>query len=487
MMQIYKIDANTVQVICCPPEDVNRGDYLLVEDVNSEKSLIIQVINSGYVNVPGILEDILRSSSTEKLEGVDLDPLEMKSFVNIIKDAELFTCKIRGALNKGKVSNDVSWIPPRSTSRLRKLPDADLIKLLENEPQNGLDIGTLKGGGRISININSIDGKLNIITGKKGTGKSHLSKLLLIQLVSKGGICIVFDINGEYINLGYTKSEGRTSLYDRFISLTPGSDFKVTLQYAGLGVFLRVMENILDLPATSAWEFRRIWKDLKERGALTLNNLNSAIRAVSNNYIQDALLRRFESLINTKFFTDDWGEATVLEAVMDKMDKGGALIINLRNINSKFRQIVVEFLLSKLSQLLENWGLKAVFLFAEEAHLYLRETYWNDIVTRMRHLGMFTTFITNQPDSIRKSVYRQADNIFLFNFTNEHDLEIVSRAAMIDVETVNIIARQLPPHYCLMLGKVLNNFPLIVRINSLKEKTMGETRLFFSDLKIKKS
>ncbi len=487
MMQIYKIDANTVQVICCPPEDVNRGDYLLIEDVNSERSLIIQVINSGYVNVPGILEDILRSSSTEKLEGVDLDPLEVKSFVNIIKDAELFTCKIRGALNKGKLSNNVSWIPPRSTSRLRKLPDVDLIKLLENEPQKGLDIGTLKGGGQISININSIDGKLNIITGKKGTGKSHLSKLLLIQLVSRGGICIVFDVNGEYINLGYTKNEGKTSLYDRFIPLTPGNDFKVTPQYAGLGVFLRVMENVLDLPATSAWEFRRIWKELKKQDALTLNNLNSAIRAVSNNYIQDALLRRFESLINTKFFTDDWSVATVLEAEMDKMDKGGALIINLQNINSKFRQIVVEFLLSKLSQLLENWGLKAVFLFAEEAHLYLRETYWNDVVTRMRHLGMFTTFITNQPDSIHKSVYRQADNIFLFNFTNEHDLEIVSRAAMIDVETVNIIARQLPPHHCLMLGKVLNNFPLIVRINSLKEKTMGETRLFFSDLKIKKS
>jgi len=485
MMQIYKIDGINVQVICCPPEDINKGDYILVEDLATAKALIIQVVNSGYANVPGILEDILRASSTEKVEGVDLDPLEMRSFVNIIKDAELLTCKIRGAIDRGKLSNDVNWIPSRSTSRLRKLPDKDLIKLAGIGQEDAVDIGVSKGGGKISINISSIDGKMNIITGKKETGKSHLSKLLLLRLVSCGGICIVFDVNGEYVNLGYTKGERKTALHDKFIPLTPGKDFKVSLQYAGPGVLLRVMESVLDLPATSAWEFRRIWNELRARGALRLEYMRSAIRAVSNNYIQDALLRRFESLISTNFFTDDVEKATTLDKVLEKVSGGGAIIVNLQNMTSKFRQIVVEFMLSKLSQLLEDWFLRAVFLFAEEAHLYLRETYWDDIVTRMRHLGVFTTFITNQPDSISESVYRQADNIFLFNFTNEHDLEIVSKASRVDVETVNVIARQLPLHHCLMLGKVLNDFPMIVRIDSLDEETMGETRLFFANPKQK--
>jgi hypothetical protein len=55
--------------------------------------------------------------------------------------------------------------------------------------------------------------------------------------------------------------------------------------------------------------------------------------------------------------------------------------------------MTVEILLSKLTDLLMSWKMKAVFFFAEEAHLYLRETYWEDIVTRMRHIGIFTTFI----------------------------------------------------------------------------------------------
>jgi hypothetical protein len=51
---------------------------------------------------------------------------------------------------------------------------------------------------------------------------------------------------------------------------------------------------------------------------------------------------------------------------------------------------------------------------------------------------------------------------------------------MVDVETINVIARELPPHHCLVLGKVVNDFPLIVKIKRLNVNTMGKTRLFFT-------
>ena len=199
-----------------------------------------------------------------------------------------------------------------------------------------------------------------------------------------------------------------------------------------------------------------------------------------NTHVRDALFSRYYALVNSGFFTDNVAEATLLEQYLFKAkNEGGAIIINLRNTSSIDRQIVVEYVLGKLVELLTSWKLKAVFLFAEEAHLYLRETYWDDIVTRMRHFGIFTTFITNQPDTIRENIYRQADNIFLFNFTNEHDLEVVSRAARVDAETVKSIARDLPPHHCLILGRVVKDFPMVVKVKALDVKTMGETRLFF--------
>jgi DNA helicase HerA-like ATPase len=480
MMHIYKLDGNTMEIVSCPSRDIRKGDYIIIRDVSLNRSLIVQVMNVGYANIPGILEDILRESSLENIEGRENDFLGIQAFADIIKDAKILRCKIRRAIIKGRLSHDISWTPSRSTSQLVTITDKAFLKLIGTPTINAITLGTTKEGEDVNINLSTIDGKLNIITGKKGTGKSHLSKLLVSNLVKEGGICVVFDVNGEYINIGYDEDNEKTQLYDKVHVITPGNNFQVTLQYTGLGVFLRIISSVLDLPENSAWEIRRIWLKLMDDQALTLKNLREAIDHVTNNYVRDALIRRFDSLMSTGLFTDNPRLAATLEEYFYKAKNGGGLIINLKGLPSSFRQIIVEFMLSKMSTLLNNWIIRALFLFAEEAHLYLRKTYWEDIVTRMRHLGIFSTFITNQPDSISESIYRQADNIFLFNFTNENDLSTVSKATMVDVETVNVITKELPPRHCLVLGKVTNDFPLIVEVKPLKAKVMGQTRLFFT-------
>ena len=161
------------------------------------------------------------------------------------------------------------------------------------------------------------------------------------------------------------------------------------------------------------------------------------------------------------------------------MENGGIIVVNLSKTIPSGRRIIVEYLLSKLSSLLREGRVDPIFLVAEEAHLYLRETYWDDLVTRMRHTGLFPIFVTNQPDMIPETVYRQADNIFLFNFTNESDLEYISKASRVDSETAKRIAKALPPRYCLMIGRMVNDLPIVVKVREMPLKTMGETKLFF--------
>jgi hypothetical protein len=303
------------------------------------------------------------------------------------------------------------------------------------------------------------------------------------SLVSYRATVVVFDLNGEYLSLGMSSDGKRNVNYDKIHVLTPSQNFKVALKQLSLHILLGILVHALHLPGTSTREFRRIWKELREKDKLTLHELGETIRNWNcNQHVRDALFSRYHALVNCGFFTDNIGEATLLEeALLKAKEGGGAIIINLRNTSTIDRQIVVEYILGKLLDTLTAEKLKAAFLFAEEAHLYLRETYWDDIVTRMRHYGIFTTFITNQPDTIKESIYRQADNIFLFNFTNEHDLDVVSRAARVDAETVRSIARDLPPHHCLTLGKVVRDFPIVARVKALDIKTMGETRLFFAN------
>jgi hypothetical protein len=483
-MKLYRKEGNIVQILSSPNETVEKGDYLLVEDGEAEKALIVQVIDVQFATIPGVLEELLRSlpDGGELIQGEDVDPLEIAPHITYIQDASLLVCKIRATVENEYLNPSSSWLPSRSQSTIKKLPIPTLLQLAKTNGNLPINLGTAKDSSPFTIDASSLDGRLNIITGKKETGKSHLSKLLMVNLVQYKATVVVFDLNGEYLSLGMTTDGKRTINYDKIHVLTPSQNFKVALKQVNLHVLLGILVHALHLPGTSAREFRRIWKELREKDQLTLHELGETIRNWNcNQHVRDALFSRFHALVNSSFFTDNIAEATLLEeSLMKAKDQGGAVVINLRNTSTIDRQIVVEYILGKLVESLTSWKLKAAFLFAEEAHLYLRETYWDDIVTRMRHFGIFTTFITNQPDTIRENIYRQADNIFLFNFTNEHDLDVVSRAARVDAETVRSIARDLPPHHCLTLGKVVRDFPIVARVKALDIKTMGETRLFFA-------
>jgi len=482
-VRLYRKEGNTIQILCFPDENVEKGDYLQVEDPKQNKALLIQVIDVQFANIPGILEELLRDSTNngDLINGENLDPLEVSSQITLIQDARLLICKIRGTIQNGKLSVNSAWLPSRSRSVIKKLSTKTLAAWLKINEKLPIYVGETKESLPLRIDATALDGKLNIITGKKGTGKSHFSKLLILSLIDYGAPVVVLDLNGEYAHLGYTSKGERSQHHSKIHVLTPASNFKATLSQIKLRVMLNILIHALNLPGTSAREFRRIWRFLKEHGKLSLRELGEAIRNWQcNHHVKDALFSRYYALVNSGFFTDNPSEAITLEDSFQKIRTGGVLVINLRDTSFVDRQIVVEYLLGKLVEMLTSCKLRAVFLFAEEAHLYLRETYWDDIVTRMRHFGVFTTFVTNQPDTIRENIYRQADNVFLFNFTNEHDLETVSRAAKVDAETVKSIARDLPPHHCLLLGRAVKDFPIVVKVRALDVQTMGQTRLFFN-------
>jgi DNA helicase HerA-like ATPase len=218
------------------------------------------------------------------------------------------------------------------------------------------------------------------------------------------------------------------------------------------------------------------------RGEKSLAALETSIQQWRcNEFVRDALYARFNTLASSGLFTDKDEKQFDLKAFMDSRKGGGALVVSLSGVSPLNRRIVVELILSKLVELLEQKRIPPVFLFAEEAHLYLRDTYWEDLITRMRHFGVFTVFVTNQPDAIEQKIYRQVDNIFLYNFSNDADLAMVSQASMADSDTVKAIVRTLPPRMCLVLGHAVSNLPVVVDVAPFDSPSSGLTRLFFAE------
>jgi len=479
VLKILKKEGDSIQLLCFPDEDVEKGDYLLIRDGTKERALISQIIDVQYANIPGILEDLLRDGISESsLTGEDVDPFKVSSQLELLKDTRLLIAKIRGALQNDRISHDISWVPSRIRARVEVMSPRLLTSELAKK--HTFELGWTRRSTVVMSDLSAMDGRLNIITGRKGTGKSHLSKLLVTTLVNQGAPAVVLDVNGEYVNLG--RVNGSKEFSTKIVPLIPGVNLKFSLTEIGLGTFLGILVHALSLPDNSSRVFARIWRQLERQNTLTMDSLGTAIANFEcHESIKDALQARFNTLDDSGIFTNDHKAALSLDELFRTHGYGIALIINMKNQPSTLRRITVELFINKLTDLLSAHRLKALFLFAEEAHLYLRETYWDDIVTRMRHLGLFATFITNQPDTIEAGIYRQADNIFLFNFSNEHDLEIVSKIAKLDGETIRMIVRDLPPQRCLAVGDLVGNFPMVINVRPLEVQTMGATRYFFQE------
>jgi DNA helicase HerA-like ATPase len=120
------------------------------------------------------------------------------------------------------------------------------------------------------------------------------------------------------------------------------------------------------------------------------------------------------------------------------------------------------------------------FIFFEEAHLYVSRQSIDYIVTRARHLGITSFFVTNMIQGLEEAILRQADNLFLLRIPYEDDVRHVSRGAATDFATMDALVRRLRQRHALVIGNVTAQYPLMFEVDPLKGiNTAGETRYFF--------
>ena len=449
----------------------------------ASRTLVLQVYDERYLEIEGIEEEIAREEIlSASASGVTSDPTDLSTISTLIRDMRILLCKARGTISGGRLTPRVDWMPSRTSSRVSRLMIEDLAEAVEPLGKRPIKIGRVDSESVFSVPAESLDGRITVITGRKESGKSHLAKILLRGLLDHGAYSIVFDLNDEYGSIGKRK-DGSEAPSDRKVKvMRPGRDLKFSLATVGLRSISNILSHSLEMPGTSLREFVKIWEQLDNRDELSLATLETAIQQWRcNEFVRDALFARYHTIASSGLFTDSPHQQFDLQDFFNLNRSGASLVVSLSGVSSLNRRMVVELMLSKVVELLERRKIPPVFLFAEEAHLYLRDTYWEDLITRMRHFGVFTVFVTNQPDAIDQKIYRQVDNIFLYNFSNDSDLALVSQASMADADTVKAIVRTLPPRMCLLLGHAVRNLPVVVSIDPFDSPPSGTTRRFFGE------
>ncbi|MCC6454678.1 MAG: ATP-binding protein [Caldilineaceae bacterium] len=392
------------------------------------------------------------------------------------------------------------WIPTRDVI-VERTPDEEVFANATRDVGHRIRLGYTLAGRAFHVEGQDLE-KVNVVTGVKGSGKSHLSKVILLQLIAQGAPCIVFDINREYIHLPKGKIDSSTGQFSErgIVHLEAGGNFRLGVRQFGLAPLMTLLHRF-GLPEVSALHLEnrltRLWAEAesmeRKRGQAPYVGLEQLIQMAEENefgggssslIINQAIRSRLEALKHTNIFARTPQEAASLGEVYNTIRSGGALVIDISALSNLAREGFVQAIIELVKDLclseIEQDGHRFPFIFFEEAHLYVSRQSIDYIVTRARHLGITSFFVTNMIHGLDETILRQADNIFLLRIPFEDDVRHVSRGVATDYETMAAFVRRLRQHHALVIGNVTRQYPLIFRVDPLTGvNTAGETRYFF--------
>jgi len=185
---------------------------------------------------------------------------------------------------------------------------------------------------------------------------------------------------------------------------------------------------------------------------------------MQSRYAADAVNRTLHSWLGALKLTGmaarDPLEASSFAGVWRGIREGGAAAFDLAGLSTPAKMGFAQALLRFLFALVEE-AEKVPFVFFEEAHLYVTPQGIDALVTRARHTGITSFFITNTPTALPEGVLRAADNLFLFRLPLEEDIKWVAKSGMIKEASLTGLVKALPQHACLALGEISAGYPLI--------------------------
>ena len=525
-VQVLQIAGDLAELLFNPREaDLRVGETLTLRERDSGRSVIIQVIAFRSASYPSLVLDQLHTLVPQPLHAPLLEsigytlPLPTNGHGDELGNIKVALAKIRKTVPPPRTppssrsaalgerpAEEVrweqwdGWIPARDVDVFRT-DDLEVFANSTRDLGHRLRLGRTLAGHDFHVEGQDLE-KVNVITGVKGSGKSHLSKVVLLQLIEQGAPCVVFDINREYIHLPKTEVDPHTgaTLRRGIVHLEAGGNFRLSVRQFGLAPMMTLMIRF-GLPEVSALHFEnrlaRLWAEAealeRDGGEAPYIGLEQLIQMAEENefgggssamVVNHAIHSRLEAVRNTRIFARSPKEAASLGEAYKAIRNGGALVVDVSSLSNLAREGFVQAIIELVKDLcLLEIGQNThrfPFIFFEEAHLYVSRQSIDYIVTRARHLGITSFFVTNMIHGLDEAILRQADNLFLLRIPFEDDVRHVSRGAATDYETMAAFVRRLRQRHALVVGNVTAQYPLIFEVDPLEGvNTAGETRYFF--------
>lgn len=481
-MEIASIKGDTVLLLYHPMEaaaDVGQ-QFKILELPDKTEGLVVQVISNESLEYAGLQQEMIQQILEQRLSQTDM-PLNRERGMGEIKSLKIAVAKIRKRTSEQKWITWDGWIPTRHVA-IEQIEAGDLLgNVLTASP-----VSPLRPFARFDEQPIQIDGPkldmVNVVTGVKGSGKSHLAKHLTFALSQQRIPCVIFDLNGEYVQLPQAQV------------LRWGDNFVPELGEVGYGMLGSVIRAVYPLPETSRNAFSTRIHQVFSQGREACRRRNQPFMISiqylreqfwdGNQYVADAIDRRLEMVADIGLFRNvgTQAEFTSLHDVYEQACDGNPIVFDMRELTSPLQQALVTAMNRTLESICrtetENGTGRYPYVFFEEAHFYIDESAIINVITLGRHIGMASFFVTNTPEKLPDTVFRQLDNLFLLSLTHRDDIRNVSKNSFTDQDTIQSFATRMPKHHALVMGSVTERYPLIVEVDDLPAgvpKT-GQTR-----------
>lgn len=274
-----------------------------------------------------------------------------------------------------------------------------------------------------------------------------------------------------------------------------GDNYRLPLADVGFSFLTAVVDDMGPLTENSRAAFdhagpRLMKEEIKKTGFATIEYLEERAGAGafhSNDMVNMAIETRLRMVRRTGLFaTDaDSGAESLSERFWRITAEGKFMVFDLAELPPRRLRALTRGLNRRLETMCneerENGKGRFPFVFLEEAYFYTSQEEILNLITRGRHLGLTTFFITNTPGELPEVVFRQIDNLICTGLGHSGDLRTVSKSALSDEDTLQSLAVGLRTTEALIVGRLTAGFPLVVEINPLPDAfpATGVTRSYW--------
>jgi len=368
-------------------------------------------------------------------------------------------------------------IPPSPSTKVY-LAEADILKKVFGFDENGLNVGMVEHHNlEVKLNITRLFKKHLAILGISGSGKSHLSNVLIEELLSRENspAIIVIDPHGEYT--AFSQDE-RFSYKTKVWSKDNISFATYKLSTNSFG------ELIPEMSAAQKRDLAKIIDNLREKKKVY--DLSDLIKEVESSDIKQ----------NVKNALISWLEDLNFSGLFSNVDKpslqelarvSGLSVIDLSSfVHLKEKQIVVTRIIRSLFEARRLKVIPPFIIIVEEAHQFCPEReeesmaisrgVIEQIAREGRKFFASLVLISQRPIRLSTTALSQCNTHIILRITNPYDLQHIEESSEGITSEIAKAISGLKVGEAFVVGEAVN-FPVLIKVRKRSVKSVKEVLL----------